>query len=1213
MRQTHTSWLQSSLPLLLFAVLIVLASQAAWAQANRASITGTVTDTSGAVVPDVEVTATNTGTKVPAKTVSNQDGIYVIPNLFPGQYSVEFKKDGFETLLRPTVTLESTQVAKIDASMKVGAVSQSVTVTTDAPVLDLERPSEGTNMNGRVVTDLPLSIYNGGRFVENFAVAITPGYSPYSSPYGAVVNGGQWFTKDFTVDGTSGTANIRGDSMETGPNMEAVQELQAQTSGLDAQSSITGGGVVSFSLKSGTNGLHGSGFLYGVNELLDANTWTNDSLGQRKGQRRAWDYGFSLGGPIIKNKTFFFATFERYQQIDFRLNSGSATIPSTEFQNGDFSSLLGGTLCDNGGAGLCSQNGGKPIMVQNDAGQTLQARENMIYDPTPPGTCITPPCQFTGNIIPANRISPVAQKVNAFYKNYPPQFGGIDNNSRGLLQGTPNQTPNQIVVKLDHVLREQDRLSGSWIYNHRPRTLDDGGGLWQAGTTTGGPLSNGRYQIYRDQQWRLSESHTFSPRVLNVLNFTYNFDYNASTPTDPGNWNSQLGFGDTGSNTFPLISFSDNPAYGHNETFLGSTWQGNLSGVTIITGDTVTWTKGRHNFSFGGDFTAHQVNSRSGSGALSFDFNSNYTAGAGFPYDGFGYATFLLGQSDKASETVAYNLYGRQKGMALFAQDSYKVTSKLTLSMGLRWNYNFRFHEKYGRWANFDQNAINPLYGVPGTLVFAKNGSDSFYKNEYAKNFGPSFGFAYQMLPKTVVRGSFGLIYNPVGVSFFGGVPNGFAPQLGTSHASNFSWDGPGGTGNYPGVVMKADANTDPSTLLPFPVAVDPRALKLGYSEAFNFGVQQELTPNTRLEISYVGNRGHHLTDTALAWNQGPTSTFLRLATQASANAFGPYVCSPADAQALGIAYPYTANGGFCAPALAAIAPFPHMAANEANFWFWCCANLNYVGLPLGQSFYDSLIFNVVKRTGRGLTMDMSYTWSRQEGDSFSAQQDFNNGYTGVQDFNNMRQAAHAVTGYDLAHVVKGFISYELPFGKGRQWLAGNNRLVNGVVGGWTLTGLLLYNSGQPFAIGAANPYWPFWGDIYPQFNLTGFAGSSNPRRFVPVPPGGTAPASNFYMPASVASNPAAGVLPPSPATSALRCPGQANESAGLLKNFTMGSDGQYRLQFRTEFYNLLNRHYYNIVGCGGTRAAIGAPNFGQITGVADGPRGGQFAIRFDF
>jgi hypothetical protein len=1188
----------------LLAILIACASHGAWAQSNRATMTGTVTDPSGAVVTDVEVVATNIGTNVPTKTVSNREGIYVLPNLVPGPYSVEFKREGFETLLRPSVTLNSTEVARIDAVLKVGAASATVTVVSDAPVLDMETASFGTNMKSDVVTDLPLNIYGGGRFVEDFAVAITPGYSPISSPYGAVVNGGQWFTKDYTIDGTSGTSNIRGDTMDGGPSMEAVEELQAQTSGLDAESSITGGGVMSFNLKSGTNKLHGSSFLYGHNELLDANTWTNDSLGESKPKKRAWDYGFSLGGPIHKDKTFFFGTFERFESIDFRLGSGSATVPTTAFLQGDFSALLGETLCtDQGNTGPCSQfNGaGTPIMVQNNAGQTVTAQENMIYDPVTGN-------QFTGNVIPSNRISPVAQKVDAFYKNYAPQFGGIDNNARTLIANTPSQTPNEAVIKLDHVLREQDHLSGSWIYNHKPRTLDDGGGLWQAGTETGGPLSNARVQMYRQQQWRLSEAHTFSPNLLNVANFTYNFDYNASLPASPGDWNSQAGFGSTGARTFPVISFSDSQA-GHSETFIGNSWQGSLTGANIATGDTLTWNKGRHNLSFGGTFNAHQVNSRSGSGAYSFKFSYLNTAGPGYPYDGFGFATYMLGQVNSATESVANNLYGRQKDIALFAQDSYKLSQKLTVDLGLRWNYNARFHEKYGNWANFDTNATSSIYGVPGQLVFATKASDSFEKNEYLNNYGPTIGIAYQVNSKAVFHASFGLIYNPVGVSFFNGVPDGFAPQLGSSAANNFSWDASGGGGNYPGVVTKATGTTDPSTMSPFPVSMDPRALRLGYSEAFNVGVQQQLTPNMRFELSYVGNRGHRLTDTALAWNEGKTADFQRLVKQfPSLNGFSDWVCDAGTAASYGVPYPYP---GFCAPALAALAPMPQMAAAEVTYWYY--PNLQYVGLPLGQSYYDSMVLDVVKRAGRGLTMDMSYVWSRQEGNSFSAQQEYNGFYTGVQDFSNMRQAAHALTGYDLAHVVKGFVSYELPVGRGKQFLSAQNRIVNGIVGGWTVTGMMNYYSGQPFEVSAANPYWPLWGNIYPQFNLTGFKGHSNPRHYMPVVAGATAPAQNFYMPASVASNPAPGVLPPSPATSALRCPGGADENSSLLKNAKVGPDGKYRISFRTDFYNLFNRHTYNIQGCGGNRASIGAENFGEILGVQDNPRQGQFAIRLDF
>jgi carboxypeptidase family protein len=1191
-------------------IILLLTHATLRAQSNRATITGTVTDSSGALVAGAEVTATNLGTGAPTQTFSNQDGIYVVPNLPPAQYSVEFKKDGFETLRRPTVTLESTQVARIDAALKVGAISQSMTVTADAPVLDQERAAIGTNMKGSVVTDLPLSIYDGGRFVENFAVAITPGYSPISSPYGATINGGQWFTKDYTIDGTSGTSSIPGDSLETGPSMEAVQELQAQTSGLDAQSSITGGGVMSFNLKSGTNKFHGSAFGYGHNELLDANTWTNDSLREGKPRKRAWDYGASLGGAIFKNKTFFFGTFERYTQVDARLNSPSSAVPTADFLGGNFSALLGATLCTqtDGSAAPCS-GGGTPINVQNNSGQTIPLQAGMIFDPLTGN-------QFTGNVIDPTRISTASQKIIAIYqRSYAPVGANIDANNRLPISNSPFQTPNQAVIKLDHILSEKDHLSGSWIYNHRPRTLVDSGGVWAAGTTDGGPLSAARLQFVPSHEFRVNESHTFTPSALNVLNFTYNWYWQRSAPAAPGNWTSQLGFGRTGATNFPLISFGDpqGGVNGHSETFIGNNFQGDFSGAATIVGDSLTWTKGRHSLTFGGDFRAQQINSHKGSGALSFNFSNNTTGASSQVYGnqvGFGFASFLLGDVNTASETTPFNLYGRQKSMSLFAQDSYKVTPKLTVNMGLRWNYNFRFHEKYGRWANFDLKAIDPTLGIPGTLVFAKNGSDSFEKNEYATNFGPQLGFAYSPWNRMVFRGSFGVIFNPPGVPYFDGVPEGFAPGFqGTNQANSpFNWDG-----GYPGVFQPGSKSVDPQFLFPV-VTVDPRALRVGYSEAFNFGAQYELTSNTRVEVSYVGNRGHRLTDTALAYNEAPTSTFLRFAQDPvigpNLNGFSNYVCDAPTAASYGINYPYK---GFCGPLLSAIAPYPQLAQAESNFWFF--PNLLYVGLPLGQSYYDSMIVDVVKRTGRGLTMDMSYTLSRQEGDTFSAQQENNGFYTPIQDFSHMGVAAHSLTNFDQTHVVKGFVSYELPFGRGRRWLADQSPVLNRIVGGWTMTGLFLYYSGQPFQVGVANPYYPQWGNFYPNFNLSGFHGPADPTKFVPVPANQQPPPQDFYMPKSIASAPALGQLGAGPpAISALRCPGQANENASILKYVPMGAEGQYRLSFRVEFYNIFNRHYYNINGCGGNKPNnIGAGNFGQILGVNDNPRNGQFAIRFEF
>jgi hypothetical protein len=1144
----------------------------------------------------IEVTAKNSGTSALTTAFTNEDGIYTIPNLFPGAYSVEFKKDGFKSVRYPSITLESTQAAQLNASLQVGAVNENITVTADAPVLDHENVAIGTNMRGDVVTDLPMSIYNGGRFVENFAVAITPGYSPISSPYGAVVNGGQWFTKDYTVDGTSATSSIPGDSMETGPSMEAVQELQAQTSGLDAQSAITSGGVMSFNLKSGTNKFHGSAFGYGHNELLDANTWTNNNEGKPKTKARAWDYGGSLGGPIIRDRTFFFGTFERYTQSDFRLGGFSAFVPTSDFLGGDFGALLNTNV----------------ILGTDTHGNTIY--QGAIFNPSDPGAV------FVGNKIPTTMFSKVAQKIVAIYqKSYAPERSGLNNNNRAPLNNSPAQTPNQAVIKIDHNLRNSDRLSGSWIYDHRPRTLVDSGGVWEAGTTDGGPLSNARLQKVSSYEFRVSESHTFSSRLLNVFNETYNWYWNGGGPASTGtNWASQLGFKNTGANNFPLISFGG-AVNGRDTTFIGNSWQGNFTGATIITGDTLTWAKGRHSFTFGGEFRAYQVNSHAGSGALNFNFTPNTTDGGYTGKAGFGFASFLLGDVTTAGQTTPFDLYGRRKALSLFAQDSYKVKRNLTLNLGLRWGAAFRYHEKYGHWANYDLNAIDPTLGIPGTLVFAKNGGDSFETKEYWSNFGPQVGFAYSPWNKWVFRGSFGIVYLPPSAPYFNGVPNGFAPGFKGTNSANtaFKWDG-----GYPGVFKPGNKNVDPSALFPL-VNVDPHALRAGYSDAFNIGAQYELTPNMRVEVAYVGNRGHRLPDAALAWNEPSASTFLSVVNaNPGMNPYNDYIfCAtkgaPVTGQGVvGITCPFN---NFYGPALATIAPNPQVANWSASYYFYY--DLNYVGLPRGQSYYDSMLIDVVKRTGRGLTMDINYTLSRQEGNSFSAQQEYNGYYTVVQDFGNLGQSAHTLTSYDQKHIVKGFIAYELPFGKGRRWLSNQGRVVNAIVSGWTMSGLVLYTSGQPFRASVNNPYYPLWGNFYPNFNLSGFTGPGDPSKYQAGPCGQPGlPACLFYLPQSIASSPIPSDPTKSPvllgngpaAISALRCPGFANENASILKYFSMGSEGQYKLSFRTEFYNLFNRHTYVINGCG-YGSQVGAPNFAQVVGVNDNPRTGQFAVRFTF
>ena len=1181
-------------------------------QSNRASITGTVTDATGAVIAGVSVAARNVATDAETTTVSNGDGIYVLGNLPPGTYALTFRMTGFKEIVQPAVTLISTQVAEINRTMEVGATTENITVSAEAPVLDKETVSIGTNMNGQVATDLPLSIYGGGRFIEDFAVAITPGYSPISSPYGAVVNGSQWFTKDYTIDGTSGTSSIRGDSMETGPSMEAVQELQASTSGLDAATAITNGGVMAFTLKSGTNQFHGSAFGYGHNELLDANTWTNNLTGAPKTKARAWDYGASLGGPILKNKLFFFGTFERFTYNDFTLGGffPSTTVPTTAMLNGDFSELLDTSV----------------VLGTDSAGNTVY--QGAIFNPQ------------TGDVFPGNvinvPISSVAQKILTIYQqDYAPQQPGLLNgNNRFPISNSPAQTPNQAVVKLDYDLRANDKLSGSWIYDHRPRTLADSGGVWQSGSSTGGPLADARFQFVEGNQFRISEAHTFSPNLVNVFNETFNRYWNGSSPSETGtDWNSQLGFASTGADNFPVISFGS-AVNGYQMTSIGNQWAGHFTSATFITGDMVTWTKGRHTISFGGEFSAYQVNSHSGSGINSFNFVPNTTDGGYTGEAGFGFASFLLGDVSSASQTTAFDLYGRRKTLALFAQDSYKVTPKLTLTAGLRWQYSLPFHEKYGHWANFDLNQIDPNYGTPGRLVFANGPGDTFETKKYWDGLGPQIGLAYSPSRKWVVRGSFSLTLLPPNVPQFDGTPDAFAPQYRGTNSVNsaFNWDS-----GYPGVFVPGSTNIDPSSFFGL-VYTDPHSLMPGFTDTYNVGVQYELTPNMRLEVAYVGNRGHHLPDTALAWNEPSASTFLNVEKENPGLVpygfydswnFSGVGCTKGGpvpsgygygAPYVGITCPYD---GFTGPALAALAPSPQLADWSTAIWYYY--DLYYVGLPIGKTSYNSMVVDLVKRTGRGLTMDLNYTYSRSRGDTYTSQQEYNAYYTPVQDFGNISATANSLTSYDLTHIVKGYVTYQLPFGQGQKWLTDKGNFVNKLIGGWQVSGLILYTSGQPFHIGINEPFYPIWGSFYPNFNssgakaadLKGFSGAA-----------AAAPNSTYYypyFPTSVASSPVSfdgsvvALGSGEAYDGALRCPGQANENASLLKYLSFGEGGKYQLSMRVEFYNLFNRHTYSILGCGGSQTNVANPdtqsdaNFAAVTGVNSSPRTGQFGIRFTF
>jgi hypothetical protein len=1148
------------------------------AQANRATITGTVTDPSGGTIQGVEVTAVNHDTNVPTSSVTNETGIYSILNLPPGSYSLQFRSAGFKPVDFPNITLIEAQVAQVNATLHVGAVTETVEVRDEAPLLDRETADIGTNLKGTVVGDLPMNVY-GGRAIESFVYAITPGAQ--GDPYTAVINGNQVFTKDFTVDGTSGTAQIQGDSMEVGPSMEGVEEVQAVTSGMSSQSASTNGGVIMFNLKSGTNQFHGSASLFGHNELLDANTWDNNRLGLAKPKARFWDYAGNLGGPIWRNKAFFSVTFERFTQQDFTPGGFSATVPTANFLQGDFSALLDTSTV------LGTDAHGNPIY------------SGAIFNPSDPGAV------FLNNKVPTTMFSNVAQKIVQIYKNsYVPEQPGLFNNNRLPASNSPAQTPNEFSAKLDYNINTSNHLSGSWIYNHRPRTLVDSGGVWSSGSTDGGPLADSRYQMVKGSEWRVSDSHTLRPNLLNVFNVTYNWYWNGSLPTNSASWPGQIGLGNGYAANFPSISFGNN-VNGYGMTAIGNTWQGFYVSSTMITGDQVSWVHGRHTVSFGGDFRAMEINSHAGSGALSFSFSNQQTGDPIGSYAGkvgFGFASFLLGLVDSASSSTPFDLYGRRKATSFFVTDSYKTTPRLTLTLGLRWEGTFPLHEKYGHWANFDLNAVDPATGTKGAIAYAKGGGDSFEKYENWKNFAPQVGAAYSLTNRVVLRGAYGITYAPLGIQFWQGVPYGFAPGYrGTNEvkpvggsAEAFNWDS-----GYPGVFTPG--TKDPSNIPWGPVSIDPHTLDLGYTHNFNAGVQYQLTKNILVSASYVGNRGRRLHDPSLAFNESDHKTFLNLVNSGH---FWDWVQDSTTAAKAGVPFPYA---GFQGYAFQAIVPYPQVATLYSPIY--------YVGTPKGQSTYDSMVIEVVKRGGRGLTMDLSYTLSRSLGDVYTNfTENWWSGY--YQDFTNLSVDENTLTGYDQKHVVKGFVTYDLPFGRGHWLLHDQGRFVNALVHGWTVSGIVRYASGTPLTINSAanaNYYAPWgyaWANIYPNYNLAGYNGSQfNKSAFTPWNGAGNPPAGNLYFPKTVASDPPFGAFGTGPVrVSQLRGFGEAYENASLQKAFAFGTEDRFRLLFRVEFYNLFNRHYF-----ANPDSNIGDAGFGYVSNVTGSPRNGQFAIRFLF
>jgi len=1193
-----------------FAVVLMVSATAAWAQLGRATIMGTITDSTGAVIPEVAVTVVNQDTGVKYSGITNDVGIYRVMDLPIGRYSISFQKAGFETMTRTGITLSIGQVAEINVTLKVGQVTQSVQVTAAAPILQSQTTETGGSMTNQAYEALPLSI-SGGRDIQAFAIKTVP--SVEGNTWTTYVAGEQAFSSQVLIDGTLAHEQETGAFSESNPPMAAVQEFKVDTGGQGGQAGMyTGGSTFEFQLKSGTNQFHASAEGFLQNEALDANSWMNNYEGKPRARNRRDDENFAVGGPVWipkvyngKDKTFFFFAWEREKESDFTPTGLVDTVPTNDFLNGNFSALLGAPILD---------SNGNPIYVQDTNGSTVQLRKGMIFDPASPVVNGVHEV-FPGNIIPASRFSKISQQLLPLYqKFYTPMSPSIVNNYTTTQTNQPAFEQKNWSLKMDENISSKDRMAGSFIKVDRPRELNDthrGPFSMLDSTGYGGPFAAVRFQDVTTRAWRLNETHIFSPNVLNVAALTYERFGNDDLPNlnEVNYWPTSLFPTSSRPSIFVNFGGSVNGVW---ENGIGASSSSAAMSESFVVDDNLTWTKGRHTIAFGGEYRAFQFNTGGPSGGMTYNFSNAQTGmptnSAVSPYVGFGFASFLLGDVQSASMNIPAQLYGRRKSLSIYAHDSFHVNNRLTVNYGLTWNYTHPYHEKYGRWANFNQAYVNPTTGEPGIVDYLSpsptqltGGSKTFETKEYWWEFAPQLGFAYKITPHVVARVGYSMYYLPIGTDYWSGVPYGFAPGYfpvnhvlqTTDFTPAFNWDG-----GYPGQTVFG--TLDPNYLNWGMVTVSPHTLLPAINNVVNAGAQIELTPNTRLSLNYLATRGTHLKDGTLQENQAPNSAYAALMAKGTE---WNWVSNPASAAAAGVPYPYQGFSGF---AFQALAPFPQVAAATWGPIF-------NVGTPLGWSNYDAFQAEVTQRTSHGVTLDMSYTFARQLSTSLP------NGGTAGSNFAETWSAWSVLQNiYDLGskanfmqpynqNIVKGYVLYSFPFGKGRKFLSNGGRWLNGLVSGWTIGTVLGYYTGTPLSVYSSDYIPGLFSAIYsivgPNADLSRHFDTS---KFDPT---NLADPGNMYFSPSGFANPSSkGQFfgNSGPYVAGLNGFGTASEDAELSKDFNIQE--RLKMQFRIEYFDVFNRHYFD-----GPDTNIADPHFGQVTSVQGTHRVGQFSVRFEW
>jgi hypothetical protein len=1168
-------------------------------RSDRAVISGVVRDDQGAAVPGAAVTVRNKATGVDTVLTTNSSGVYTTPPLVLGTYIVTVDLQGFKTLTSGDILLQGGDQVRHDVTMQVGALTETVEVTGRSG-LDVTQPDVSHTVNEKYYRELPIVTSSDVRLAEA-VLQIQPGYLPMKpngdpmfrgSQFNSRINGGQTMATENVFDGAAfGYAVGHQQSHESTPPVESIREVKVISTTYSAQYGHTSGGFIEYTSKSGTNTFNGSVYEYFAHDALN----TKGLFAIDKTPLRNDNFGVAVGGPVLfpgyngRNKTFFFTNID-YTRIRSGVLPGFGnTTPIDAFKNGDFSRLLTGQQV---GTDVL----GRPVF----AGQIFNPATTRLVDGIP----VRDP--YPGNLIPANdplRSAVAAQVASLMVR---PDRDTLSNNVRGNPAGdqTWELDARNIMFRIDHNFTPDFRASHSFYWNRRP-SIRNCGEVAGCAVEFDGETEPQRNENYYGNGFfqRISTHHAHQQfdwiirnNLLNHSTIAYDRWFMGGNHLAAGaNWPQRLfgtnngGIIDTTAGP-PQMNFAGNTPY---NSIGQSGWPafGFLVNNRWQFSNDLTWVKGRHTLKTGFEYRYHDFPFRGwavGAVAGNFSFNRLGTGG----YDARGnslsqtgdpFASFLLGQVQDATQTIPVQPTFRDSYTAAWVNDEFKVSEKLTLTLGLRFDYQAARTETQDQYSTFDPNTANPAAGnLPGALIFAGTGQGRSgtrkFETPNKDAWGPRVGMAYRVDDRNAIRGGYGIYYSGVAFDQFVGQPtlgfqaNLLAPNLTNGISPAFYLDD-----GFPQDRVVRPPFIDPSFANGTNViAVDPEGLTLPRFQNWSVTYQRQITDNMMLDLSYIGNRGsrlnHHWQRMGIDANMNDPSV-LALGTPVLQSDIN----SPL-AQGAGIRSPYP---GFRGNVAQALRKYPHY---QGIIWR---------GVPLGESQYHAMEVVLERRFARGLQARFGYTFSRLENNGAESAQGDNGINGGVQ--NPADPLPWGISADDTPHVFLTGFTWEVPGAS--KW---NSGLPKVLLAGWNVAGILRYESGRPLQITMNN-------------DLGGliFNSQKRPNRVGGVEgvaaDGDFDAATDNYFNRDAWTDPGPLQFGNAPVRDgSVRGFPNFSEDINIFKVFQL--DANKRIRFETQFGNIFNRVLYCDPNTNWSSTA-----FGTVNTQCNTPRSIQLAVRFDY